>query len=79
MSDEIHDDKMYHLICKERFDKIDSKQDEVLGLLRGKNGDPGLLDDVRTLKNRWKVIYGTAGAVALIVLRTVIVWVKDII
>jgi hypothetical protein len=53
-----HDDKMYGLVCEKRFDSIDKKQDDILNLLRGKNCTPGLIDDVRTLKGRWKIIFG---------------------
>ena len=50
------DEKMYSLICKERFDDIADKQDEMLGLLRGANSTPGLVEEVRVLKSRWKMV-----------------------
>jgi len=50
------DDEMYGLICEKRFDRIDDQQKEVLELLKGKNGHPGLLDDMRQIKNRWKIV-----------------------
>lgn len=56
--DEQGHEKMYELICAKRFDSIDEKQDRMLDILRGKNGDPGLIDDVRTLKSRWSIIIG---------------------
>ena len=68
------EEKMYHLICKERFDKMNEKQDQIIDLLRGKNGQAGLLDDVRTLKRRWIVIYSTAGIVAIAFVKEVISW-----
>ena len=52
------DEKMYSLVCKERFDNIDRGQKEILDLLRGKNSSPGLIDEVRTLKSRWTIIFG---------------------
>lgn len=70
---------MYELICSERFTKIDGKQDEIIDLLRGKNGFPGLIDDVRTLKARWKVIYATAGIVTIAVVKEVIAWISGVI
>jgi len=54
------DDKMYELICKERFDKIEEvmreNHKETVGILKGKNGDSGLCEEVRTLKRRWYYI-----------------------
>jgi len=52
------DEDMYHLVCKERFDNLDNKQDEIIGLLRGQNSSPGLVEEVRHLKSRWAVIFG---------------------
>lgn len=54
---------MYEIICSKRFDSMDNKQDQVLDILKGKNSKPGLIDEVRTLKSRWAIIFG-----ALIVL-----------
>ena len=60
MSDETPqcEEKMYHLICKERFDHIDVGQQQIIDLLRGKNSAPGLIDEVRVLKARWNIIFG---------------------
>jgi len=52
------DEDMYHLICKERFDTLDGKQDEIIGLLRGQDSKPGLIEEVRHLKTRWALIFG---------------------
>ena len=52
------DEEMYGLICEKRFDRIDKQQEEILNLLRGNNGNPGLLDDMRQIKNRWKILVG---------------------
>ena len=52
------DDEMYKLVCKERFDKLDYKMDEVLRLLQGDNGNIGLCEKVRVLSGRWKIILG---------------------
>jgi hypothetical protein len=50
---------MYELICRERFDLNDKKQDEILDLLRGTNGNPGLIHEIRTLKKRWALVFGS--------------------
>ena len=52
------DEEMYHLVCKERFDGLDNKQDQIIGLLRGQNSKPGLIEEVRHLKTRWAFIFG---------------------
>lgn len=52
------DEKMYNLVCKDRFDEIDNNLKEILSLLRGHNNNPGVLEDIRTLKSRWKMIFG---------------------
>lgn len=51
--------EMYELICQKRFDSIDKKQDQILDILRGKNNNPGIIDEVRTLKSRWAIIFGS--------------------
>ena len=49
---------MYNLVCKERFDDTkklleciktteESYHQEIIDILRGKNGNPGLIDNVR--------------------------------
>ena len=48
--------EMYELICRSRFDSLDQKQDKMLSILKGENGDPGLLDDVRAIKKTHKLI-----------------------
>lgn len=54
------DDNLYSLICESRFDKIDETQKEIISLLRGRNGNPGILDDVRNLKKWHKATIGFA-------------------
>jgi len=74
------DDDMYGLVCKERFDKIEGMQEETLRILRGKNSDPGLVDDVRGLKKAYKKIVGggifIAAAVVIQILRIVGEWIS---
>ena len=52
------DDEMYKLVCKQRFDTLDEKMDQVLILLKGDNGNAGLCEKVRVLSGRWKVMIG---------------------
>ena len=43
--------EMYKNFCKARFDTIEKTQqrnhEELMDILKGKNGDPGLIDNVR--------------------------------
>ena len=55
--DESHKD-IYELVCKNKFDDIIRRQDEMLGLLRGKNDNPGLVDKVRWLERVYKALVG---------------------
>jgi len=75
MADQVqNDEKMYRLICKERFDHIDKSQQEIISLLKGKNGDPGLLDDVRDLKRRWTLIFAVVGILATVMITQLVQW-----
>ena len=57
-------EKLYEMVCKDRFDSIDNHLSSITDLLKGKNGNPGVVDDVRGLKkfNKYAV-----GAVAFLV------------
>jgi len=74
------DDDMYGLVCKERFDKMEGMQEETLRILRGKNGDPGLVDEVRALKKANKIIWGGGAfvlcAVVMQTIRIVAQWIS---
>lgn len=52
------DGEMYELVCKDRFDKMETLQQEAISLLRGSNGDPGILDDLRAIKRAHRMIGG---------------------
>ena len=40
------EDKMYNMVCKEKFDDLKIDTQKILKILTG-NGAPGLIDDVR--------------------------------
>ena len=61
--------RLYELICKKRFDDAAGERAEIIRLLRGVNGKPGLVDDVRDLKK----VYRTLVAVLVFVLTTLFV------
>jgi len=58
------DNRMYGLVCRERFDRMESMQEETLRILRGVDSEPGLVDDVRGLKKANKRIW--AGGVFIL-------------
>jgi hypothetical protein len=76
------DEEMYGLVCEKRFDRIDNKQEETIGLLKGSNGNPGVLDDVRNLKKWHKATIGFAifvgSAFVLQVIGDVWTWVRAV-
>ena len=74
------DDEMYGLVCEKRFDKMEALQEETLRILKGKNGDPGLVDEVRTLKNTNKIMWSggvfVLCAVVIQIFRVVAQWIS---
>jgi hypothetical protein len=83
------DEERYEEVCKpwmERFEKETKEKmaqieknaketnAEILHILKGKNGDPGLVDDVRTIKEAragwgrlgWIVVGATAAQIVLL-------------
>ena len=74
MPDEHDSDKMYSLVCEKRFDSMEAKQDQVLDILRGKNSEPGLIEEVRTIKRRWKWIIGSGAVIVTALVTQLIQW-----
>jgi len=54
--------EMYDRFCKDRFDKLEAKldsySDTMCALLKGSNGNPGVLADVRDLKRTYRAMIG---------------------
>lgn len=50
------DTEMYETVCRERFDELVNGQKEVLAILRGRNGEAGLLDDMRAIKRGFRAV-----------------------
>ena len=69
--------EMYDLVCKEKFDHIIKKQDEVLDLLRGKNSTPGLVEEVRGLKKVHRVIIGAITFILSVIVIQLIIWIRE--
>jgi hypothetical protein len=74
--------QMFGLVCKDQFDRIDKKLEETLRLLRGKNSEPGLVDDVRDLKKAYKRILGGGlfilAAFVVQIIRSLANWISGI-
>ena len=54
----MNEQERYSEICKPAFDGLKADTQEILKILKGRNGDPGLLDEVRELKQLRKTILG---------------------
>lgn len=70
---------MYNLVCEKQFKTLTQKQDEMLALMRGHNSNPGLLDEVRSIKKVHHAFYAGFILVLSTILVQVIVWLAKII
>ena len=74
---------MYDTVCKDRFDKLDKHNEDMLAILKGKNGDPGVLDQIREVKKfhrsiaKFTIFIGAA--VLMQILHGVSIWVQSLI
>lgn len=76
------ENKMYALICKERFDRIEetinNNHKEVITVLKGKNGDAGLCEKVRKLESRWIAIFGSLGVIFATLITQFVRWLFEV-
>ncbi len=49
----------FGMVCEPKLDGLEAGQARIIDILRGKNGDPGLCDDVRNIKKTHRLL--TAG------------------
>ncbi len=56
--DEDHKE-FFGMVCGPKLDGLEAGQGRIIDILKGKNGDPGLCDDVRNIKKTHKLL--TAG------------------
>jgi hypothetical protein len=54
-------DEMFERLCKPSFDNIKETQAEILHVLKGKDGDPGLCEQVRDQAKRINDLEQTRG------------------
>ena len=67
----------FNEICKPCFDELKKGNAEILQILKGKNGDAGMLDDVRQLKSRWKAIFTAIGVLFGALIVQIIAWIAS--
>ena len=76
------EEKMYSMICSERFDKIDNTQKEIIDILKGNNG-AGLCEEVRKLKATNVKVFGALGFVLTVgllnLIPKIITWIEEIV
>lgn len=53
-----NEQRMYELVCERRFDELKEMHAETQRILKGKDTEPGLVDDVRGLKKAYRRIIG---------------------
>ena len=76
------DDKMYKLICEKRFDEQKLQNQHIIDLLKGEDGNPGVVDKVRNNSKALKRLYGAfifcGGAVVLQIIRGAYNWIESL-
>ena len=76
------EDRMYKLVCEKRFNEQGDLLNEVIRLLKGKNSDPGLCDNVRNNTKAIKRVYGLliflGGAITLQILDAGFHWLRNL-
>ena len=68
-------DKMYDLVCKDRFDELSTDVKKILTILEGRNGDEGLCEKVRANSKFNKIIMGATTVITVIILTQFIHWI----
>jgi len=69
------EEKMYELVCKEKFDRLLKGQDEIIKVLKGTNTTPGLCEQIRIVKARQKTWIGGVIFVLSITVAQFIRWI----
>ncbi len=75
---EVKDDLAAHNAeLKAELGEIKTSQAEILGVLRGKNGDAGLCEKVRRLENVHKAVWGAVIFVVTTVFFQGLIWIRE--
>jgi len=61
---------------EKRLEAIEKKLDSILDLLRGKNTDPGLIDDVRDLKRFKKTVVRSFVGIVAVLFSQIVIWLR---
>jgi len=71
--------EMYDETCAERFGHIDVKLDTILELLKGKDREPGLIDDVRELNRFRRTAVTVLSFFGLTLVTQIAIWIRSIV
>lgn len=71
--------EMYEEICEGRFSHIDRKLDTILELLKGKDREPGLIDDVRELNRFKRTAVTVLSFFGITIFTQIAVWIRSVI
>jgi len=71
--------EMYDETCAERFGHIDVKLDTILELLKGKDREPGLIDDVRELNKFRRTAVTVLSFFGLTLVTQIAIWIRSIV
>ena len=81
----MEEQERYTEVCKPAFDRLETEiarsnktSDEILRILKGRNGDPGLLDEMRDMKRFRNGILGTLGFILATLFTQAVLWFKDL-
>ena len=67
----------FNKFCKSEFNAIKNGQKEVIDILKGTNGAPGLCERIRNLERRWKIVIAAIIFLIANIAVSVIDWVRD--
>lgn len=75
---------IYELVCKEQFEEVKKRQQEILDVLKGTNDKPGLCERVRNVEQRQEIMWSgfkkvCGGFIALvtIVITQFVIWLRE--
>jgi len=81
----MNEQERYNEVCKPAIDRLEvainqsnDTSDEILRILKGRNGDPGLLDEMRDMKRFRNGILGTLGFILAAMFTQMVQWVRGL-
>lgn len=69
--------KFYAMVCEKPLSDLKKGQGQIIDILKGKNGDPGLCDHVRTLQKAYKGLIAAVGVLLTILTIQGVSWAWD--